>query len=130
MSFYNVSPELRWWFWEHPMQWGSFFGLHANVSEFELAMGENVAYQSISGKPAWSAGFSYGVSACLDKNAHWGLEFVIGVGYGQYYQNVGTMGADGKFVQNPNVEPQIKGHYGLTKLALNLVYRFSLSGKK
>lgn len=130
MSFYNVSPELRWWFWEHPMQWGSFVGLHANVSEFELAWGDNVAYQSISGKPAWSAGFTYGVSACLDKNAHWGLEFVIGVGYGQSYQNVGTMSADGKFVLNPNVEPQIKGHYGLTKIALNLVYRFSLAGNR
>jgi len=128
-KFYNVSPELRWWFWDHPMQWGSFIGVHANVSEYELAWRDGVAYQSIHGKPAWSAGFTYGASACLDRNAHWGLEFVVGVGYGRSYQNIGSI-SRGQFVPNENVAPQTHEYFGLTKIALNLVYRFSLAGKK
>ena len=130
MKFYNVSPELRWWFWDHPMQWGSFVGVHANVSEYCLEWNDGVAYQSVKGKPSWSAGFTYGASACLDRKAHWGLEFVIGIGYGKSYQNIGTMGSDGKFVADPEIAPQVRSHFGLTKIALNLVYRFSMSGKK
>jgi hypothetical protein len=65
----------------------------------------------------------------MGKKSHWGLEFVVGVGYGRYYQNVGTMEA-GKFVANPEITPELKEHFGLTKLALNLVYRFSVAGKR
>ena len=130
MAFYSVSPELRWWFGDHPLQRGSFIGLHANVSEFSLEWTDKVAYQSVSGKPAWSAGFTYGACACLDRKAHWGLEFVVGVGYGQYHQNVGSIGTDGKFVAAESDAPTMHEYFGLTKLQLNLVYRFSLAGKK
>ena len=128
MSLWHVSPELRWWFGKHPLQRGSFIGLHANVSNYSLAWRDGVAYQNVPGHETWSAGFTYGACARLGK--HVGLEFVVGVGYGRYYQNIGTIGPDGAFVVNNEVGPQLKEHFGLTKLALNLVYRFSLAGKK
>lgn len=130
MSAYFVSPELRWWFGEHPMQRGSFIGLHANLSEYSLEWTDKVAYQNVPGKLAWSAGFTYGACACLDRKAHWGLEFVIGVGYGQYYQNIGSFDNSGKFQVKETGSPKLKEHFGVTKLALNLVYWFSLAGKK
>lgn len=130
MSAWYVSPELRWWFGEHPMQRGSFIGLHGNLSEYSLEWIDNIAYRSVPGKYAWSAGFTYGACACLDRKAHWGLEFVVGVGYGQYYQHVGMFAPNGKFEINGTAAPKMKEYYGLTKLQLNLVYRFSLSSKK
>lgn len=129
MSSWHVSPELRYWFGEHPLQKGHFIGLHANVSNYSLEWRDGVAYQNVPGHEAWSAGFTYGACARMGKKSHWGLEFVIGVGYGRYYQNVGTMEA-GKFVVNEAVGPQFSEHFGLTKLAVNLVYRFSVAGKK
>lgn len=129
MSLWHVSPELRYWFGEHPLQKGSFIGLHANVSNYSLAWRDGVAYQNVPGHEAWSAGFTYGACARMGKKSHWGLEFVIGLGYGRYYQNIGTM-ENGKFVINDEVGPQLKEHFGLTKLAVNLVYRFSVAGKK
>lgn len=128
MSSWHVSPELRYWFGEHPLQKGHFIGLHANLSNFSLEWRDGVAYQTVPGHEAWSAGFTYGACARMGKKSHWGLEFVIGVGYGRYYQNIGTF-EDGKFVSNPEIGPELKEHFGLTKLALNLVYRFSVAGK-
>lgn len=130
MSSWHVSPELRWWFGEHPLQKGSFIGLHSNVCNYSLEWRDGVAYQNMPDRYGWSAGFTYGACACLDRKAHWGLEFVIGAGYGRYHQNIGTMGEDGAFVVDEEVGPQVKHHFGLTKLAVNLVYRFSLAGKK
>ena len=130
MSSWHVSPELRWWFGEHPLQKGSFIGLHANVCNYSLEWRDGVAYQNMPDRYGWSAGFTYGACACLDRKAHWGLEFVIGAGYGRYHQNIGTMGEDGAFTIDEEVVPQVKHHFGLTKLAVNLVYRFSLAGKK
>ena len=66
----------------------------------------------------------------MGKRSHWGLEFVVGIGYGRYYQNIGNVGIDGQFTHSENVGPQLKEHFGLTKLAVNLVYRFSVAGKK
>ena len=66
----------------------------------------------------------------MGKKSHWGLEFVVGVGYGRYYQNIGVIGSDGQFMADEKVGPQLKEHFGLTKLAINLVYRFSMAGKK
>lgn len=130
MEMWNVSPELRLWFGDHPMQKGRFIGLHANVSNFSLQWRDGVAYQAIPGQPAWSAGFTYGACARMGKKSHFGLEFVIGVGYGQYHQNVGTIDPAGSFIPNESVSPQVRHHFGLTKLAVNLVYRFSMAKKK
>lgn len=129
MSSWHVSPELRYWFGEHPLQKGHFIGLHGNVSNYSLEWRDGVVYQNVPGHEAWSAGFTYGACARMGKKSHWGLEFVIGVGYGRYYQNIGTM-EPGKFVINEEIGPQLQEHFGLTKLAVNLVYRFSVAGKK
>ena len=128
MSLWYVSPELRYWLGEHPLQRGSFIGLHANVCNYSLEWRDGVAYQTVPGHEAWSAGFTYGACARMGKKSHWGLEFVIGVGYGRYYQNIGTV-EGGKFVVNEAAGPQLKEHFGVTKLAVNLVYRFSVAGK-
>ena len=130
MSAWNVSPELRWWFGDYPLQKGSFIGLHANVSNYSFEWRDGVAYQNVPGSEAWSAGFTYGACARMGKKSHWGLEFVVGVGYGRYYQNIGAIGSDGQFMADEKVGPQLKEHFGLTKLAINLVYRFSMAGKK
>ena len=129
MQVCYASPELRWWFGENPLQKGSFIGLHGNVGMYTLEWRDGIAYRNSLDDLAWSAGFTYGAVACLDRKAHWGLEFVIGVGYGRYLQNVGLFATDGEFMPDVEAGPQFKEHFGITKLAVNLVYRFSLRGK-
>ena len=73
--------------------------------------------------PAWSVGLTYGYSFALDRKAHWGLEFVLGVGYGNYSQNIGAWSeTDQKWYIH---EYQNNTHVGITRAGLNLTYRFS-----
>ena len=113
MTAYGVSPELRFWIRKNAVQKGSFIGLHGNCAVYSLTWRDGINYSNDPQNPAWSAGITYGYTACLDRKAHWGLEFYIGAGYGRYQQ----------------LQAQ-KEHFGITKLGINLVYRFSVAGNK
>ncbi len=139
-NFSGFSPEFRWWFGNRTMQKGHFLGLHANMAwytlEWQKRDGSFVLYQNGTegdysnpdvglSCPAWSAGLTYGYSLGFGRKANWGLEFVLGLGYIRNEQNLGTW--------NDIPEPgwYFAGHesntyFGVTKLGINLTYRFSL----
>lgn len=131
---YGFSPELRVWSRGKTMMKGAFFGLHANVAWYTFKWTDGYLYQNGnegayaenggSKSPAWSAGLTCGYSLALDRKAHWGLEFVLGVGYGNYNQNLGKWDEkDQKWYLH---EYQNNAHIGITKVGVNLTYRFSL----
>ncbi len=137
---YGVSPEIRWWFGKRTMQKGHFIGVDGNFSWYTLEWirkdGSHALYQNGkeneyseidagSSSPAWSFGVLYGYSVGLDRKAHWGLEFVFGLGYRKAVHNVGQWSATPVpawyFTGN-----ETRSGFGITKLGINLTYRFSL----
>ncbi len=133
-SIYGASPELRLWLGEKVMSKGVFVGLHGNVCWYTLdwrnADDQVILYQNGTDDPsdpgtltpAWSCGITTGYSLPLDKKEHWNLEFFMGVGYCSYQQ---------KCIQTDDLgiitfEHEKNGHAGVTKLGINLTYRFSL----
>ena len=132
-NIYGFAPEVRIWSKGNAMQRGSFFGIHANMAWYTLEWTDGYLYQNGgegkygvnagSSTPAWSLGLTYGYSFALDRKAHWGLELYLGVGYGNYSQNLGTWNeADGKWYIH---EHQNNTHTGITRAGINLTYRFS-----
>ena len=132
-NVYGFSPELRIWTTGNTMQRGSFFGIHAMTCWYTFKWTDGYLYQNGaegqysgdagSNSPAWSIGLTYGYSIALDRKAHWGLELVLGVGYGQYAQNLGAWSdTDNKWYIH---EHQNNTHTGITRAGLNLTYRFS-----
>lgn len=131
---YGVAPELRWWLGDRTMQRGSFFGLHGRCMWYTMQWTDGFLYQN--GKdnmfdkdagnsaPAWSAGITYGYSLGFGRKANWGMEFVVGVGYGRYLQNRAAMNEEsGKWTF---YDFQANNHFGITHVGINLTYRFSL----
>lgn len=132
-NVYGITPEIRWWSKGVAMERGSFFGIHASAAWYTLQWKDGFLYQN--GKdgqysttagdhtPAWSVGLTYGYSFALDRKARWGLEFVLGVGYGNYSQNLGAWSETDKkwYIY----EHQNNTHTGITKAGINLTYRFS-----
>lgn len=121
-GFYNFSPELRFWVRDGGvMRKGSFFGIYGSGAWYTLHWKDGLLYQNAD-NPAWSAGLAYGYSIGLGRKAHWGLEFVVGVGYSQCSQNLAKFNAGvWELVEHHN-----KRNFGLTRVGLNLTYRFSL----
>ena len=58
----------------------------------------------------------------LGRKANWGIEFVLGVGYGSYKQNIAER-IEGTWRL---AEHQNKPHFGITRAGINLTYRFSV----
>ncbi len=134
-NVYGFSPELRFWPAGRTMRKGQFIGLHARCAWYTLQWTDGLLYQNGpenvwegnfhnagNSTPAWSAGFTYGYSLGFGRRGHWGLEFLIGVGYASYSQN--TAKQEGGIWQL--VEHQNKHHFGITRAGVNLTYRFSL----
>lgn len=132
-NVYGFSPELRIWTKGNTMQRRSFFGIHAMTTWYTFKWTDGYLYQNGaegqysgdagSNSPAWSVGLTYGYSVALDRKAHWGLELVLGVGYGQYAQNLGAWNeTDKKWYIH---EHQNNTYTGITRAGLNLTYRFS-----
>lgn len=132
-NVYGITPEIRWWARGTAMERGSFFGIHARAAWYTLQWRDGLLYQngkeghysSSAGNlaPAWSVGLTYGYSFALDRKARWGLEFVLGVGYGNYNQNVAAWSdSDKKWYL---FEHQNNTHTGITRAGINLTYRFS-----
>ncbi len=136
---YSVSPELRWWFGNRTMQKGHFLGIHGNFAwysiEWEKPDGTRILYQNGLAQnfadvenglesPVWSAGLTYGYSLGFGRKGHWGLEFVAGLGYMKNVQNVGVWSE----VPTPAwyfSHNESRSSFGLTKIGINLTYRFS-----
>ncbi len=139
-KIYGYSPEIRWWFGDSIMQKGHFVGLHGNFLWYTLEWrqkdGSTLLYQNGkeneyaqidagSRSPAWTFGVNYGYSLALDKKAHWGLEFVIGLGYGKTTHNIGKWDDTHKAAWY-YFDHESKSFFGITQLGVNLTYRFSL----
>lgn len=133
-NIYGASPELRWWYGGDAMSKGYFIGIHGNVGWYTLewrdAEGEKIIYQngiddlydSGTMHPAWSCGLTYGYSQPLDRKEHWNLEFYIGFGYASYQQKRVYPIEDGLSYY----KHEVNSYVGITKVGINLTYRFSL----
>ncbi len=134
-NVYGFSPEVRYWLNGPAMRNGQFIGLHARCAWYTLQWTDGFLYQNGpenvwegnyhnagNATPAWSFGFTYGYSLGIGHKGLWGLEFLIGIGYANYKQNLA--------VENNGiwelVEHQNKHHFGITRAGINLTYRFSL----
>lgn len=132
-NVYGFTPELRWWVKDRAMERGSFFGIHGRVAWYTLQWNDGYLYQNGTAEdfalnagndhPSWSVGVTYGYAFALDRKAHWGLELVLGVGYGEYAQNLGVWNAT-RSVWDFH-EHQNNTHIGITRAGINLTYRFS-----
>lgn len=133
-NVYGFSPEVRWWAGEKVMKKGSFFGIHARMAWFTMQWSDGFLYQNGgeaeygenagNATPSWSVGLTYGYSLSLDKKNRLALEFLLGLGYGNYKQNIGQQSTiDNKWYIN---RFENNTHIGVTRAAINLTYRFSL----
>lgn len=134
-NFYGFAPELRLWLSDNTMRKGGFVGLHGSCAWYTMQWRDGYLYQNGpenvwegnyhnagNSHPAWSAGVTYGYSLGLGRKAHWGLEFLIGIGYASYSQNTAVYSNEiWEYVGHRNDH-----HFGITKLGVNLTYRFSL----
>ena len=114
LCFLAVQPEFRYWL-KKPME-GHFFGVHLHIGAFNIAVDDRNRYQSPDG--FYGAGLSYGY--VLPFARHWAAEFTVGAGY--VHTKYDT------YYNIPNGARFEKGrsynYWGLTKVGINLVYRF------
>jgi hypothetical protein len=132
-SVYGFAPELR--LWENSaMRTGSFFGIHGNCAWYTLQwkdllyqngpkdMWEGNYHNSGNSDPAWSVGLTYGYVIGLGAKKNWALELMAGLGYAKYTQNTASLSGDTWML----VEHQTLHHFGVTRLGINLTYRFNV----
>ena len=74
--------------------------------------------------PTIVAGLTAGYSVALGKKNHWGLEFVAGFGYVHTSYNHFQRGRPW-VIMTPEA-PLVKDYFGITRVSVNLSYRFSL----
>lgn len=114
LRFLAVQPEFRYWL-KNPTK-GHFFGAHLNIGAFNISVDKKERYQSPDG--FYGVGLSYGYA--LPFARHWGAEFTLGAGY--VHTKYDT------YYNIPNGVRFEKGrsynYWGLTKVGINLVYRF------
>ena len=153
---YGFRPEIRYWV-NGAVSKGLFFGVHANLAWYAMMVNDTDFYQNASlctdtecskkhfysyryqnqeganvtnlyhDTPAWSAGITVGYAIPLDKNGRWGAEFVGGVGYAHYEQNLYKKSSPWSLMTVES--PQVNDYFGLTRASVNLVYRFSMRKK-
>ncbi|MBQ8812458.1 MAG: DUF3575 domain-containing protein [Bacteroidales bacterium] len=131
---YGGSPEIRWWIGDKVMREGHFVGIHGNAAWFTMKWkdedgtvrlfqnGSEVLEDIGNMTPAWSCGLTYGYSLGLGRNDFWGLEFFLGLGYSSCQQKIISLDAEnlGKYTHSRDT------YIGITKVGINLTYRFSL----
>ncbi len=114
LRFLAVQPEFRYWL-KAPMK-GHFFGVHLNIGAFNIAVDNKNRDQSPDG--FYGVGLSYGY--VLPFARHWAAEFTVGAGY--VHTKYDT------YYNIPNGARFEKGraynYWGLTKVGINLLYRF------
>lgn len=114
LRFLAIQPEFRYWLTD-PMQ-KHFFGVHLNIGAFNVAVDSKNRYQSPDG--FYGVGISYGY--VLPFARHWAAEFTVGAGYVHTKYDA--------YYNIPNGARYEKGvpynYWGLTKVGINLVYKF------
>lgn len=144
---YGFRPDIR-YYSKGVMEKGGFVGIHANLTWYTLMAGETL-YQNATlcekencsvskhfdyadaryhdNPPAWSVGLTLGYLQPLDRKNRWALEFVAGLGYGQYSQVAFKLNDD-KTALSPDgiTYAPTKGYAGITRVGINLRYRFSV----
>ena len=119
---FTAQPEFRYWF--DRLNYKHFIGVHGIVTLFNVSAGESLRYQTMRDEngnyhPLLGVGLSYGYAWFLDKKEHWCMEFTVGVGYAYIQYDKFYNVENGKCFDNGVF------HYGgLTKLGLNIAYRF------
>lgn len=133
---YGGQAELRFWPAESMCQ-GHFVGVGSDVLWFTTKWSNGHLYQNLSNsQPAWSASAVYGYSVDLDRKAHWGLVFSLGVGYGQYYCEEAVWNESrGEWMSvfpSRDDPARLRRHdyWGLTKLSLSITYRIHFKKNK
>jgi septum formation topological specificity factor MinE len=134
--YYEVSPELRYWFGGNSMNHGHFLGVHGNYAIYSMQWLDGLVYQNGTSSiwdgildevmpvsPAWSAGLTYGYSFGFGERDQWGIEVFAGAGYLNTVQDVQSLSSNGNLEFK---ERQRKHGWGLTKVGVNLTYRFSI----
>ena len=115
LQVYGLQPEFRYWLKE-PMT-GHFFGLHAHLAWFDVALDDKDRYQDAGGNsPLWGIGLSYGYA--LPFSRRWGAEFTVGAGYARIHYDT--------FYNIPNgarFSTGTKNYWGITRLGITLVYK-------
>lgn len=119
MRFYVIQPELRYWL-KRPLK-GHFFGVHLHTGYYNISFDKDNRYQD--DELFFGAGLSYGYA--VNFNRHWGMEFTLGVGYLHTKYDVYYNVHNGAMYRE-NVP---YNYFGITKLGINLVYRFDIGGK-
>lgn len=131
-NIYGISPEFRYWFRE--MGKGHYVGLGANLLWYTLKWTDGRMYQNLSNsQPAWSMGLTYGYNVCLDRQKHWALGFFLGLGYGQYRQDIGAWDPEKNnwvTMLDDARKMSVNHHIGVTKVGVNLSYRIHFKKQK
>lgn len=115
-----AQPEVR---FHIPRTGGLYFGVHAGVAWYNMALGGDYRYQN-SGwtKPTVGAGLNLGYRIPLGKKTGWGLE--VGVGGGAYYA------AHDRFYNEPNgpyADRDVRGfYYGIDNVSVSFTYSFNM----
>lgn len=120
LKMLSFQPEFR--YWTSQSMKGHFFGAHATVGWFNIAVDRRNRYQSPKDRPAAGAGITYGY--CLDILPELAFEFSVGfgylnIGYESFY-NISNGALNGKGTIN---------YWGIDKVNIGIIYRFNLSGK-
>lgn len=114
LKFMAVQPEFRYWL-KTPME-GHFFGVHASVGAFNVAVNSDLRYQSPNG--FYGVGVSYGYMLPFAKR--WAAEFTVGAGY-VYTEYDSYYNIDNGAEYRHNVS---YNYWGLTRVGAGLVYKF------
>ena len=113
-------PELRFYV---PNTGGLYFGVHAGVAWYNMALGGNYRYQNCGWtKPTLGAGLDLGYRIPLGKKTGWGVEF--GIGGGAHYS------VHDRFYNEPNgpyaAQNVNKLYYGIDNVSVSFVYSFNM----
>lgn len=121
-----VQPEARYWFCDRFA--GHFIGIHVHGGQFNVgALGNSISFLgtdfsklSHSRYQGWFAGAGAGYGYAWILGRHWNLEAELGIGYAYTRYDQFNCTGCGK-----RVATDLPHHYfGVTKLAVNIVYLF------
>lgn len=112
-----IQPELR--YWPKIVSAGHFFGAHVHLASYNVANVPGVSKTKDHRYEGWllGPGVSYGYQHALSD--YWAIEGTIGAGYAySEYEKFDYKDANEKIGRNQ------KHYVGLTKVALNIIYKF------
>lgn len=116
LKHWLVQPELRYWLCEKFN--GHFFGVNGGYADYNVGglrfLSDNMKNHRYEGN-MYSAGLAYGYQWLL--SSRWSMEAEIGVGWAHLDYDKYTCGACGT-----KLKSETKDYFGVTKLALSIIY--------